>query len=615
MAQPDDPSALPAPELPREPRRSRGRPLLASPLARARGSAAAAFARRRFGPKARVALGRRLIAPLVLAVVPLYWVIDATQRATLTTLGRDQGIFQYIAWAVGEGDVDYRDVRDVNGPLVHLIHRVMLALGGADEHRFRVLDLTATGLSFAVVGALLPGIVARRSPTWPERAGWALASWVVLSGQYALHTHWNQAQRESFCGWFLLPSLALQIARPAEDARAASRRVVAVAALSTVTWFAKPNFVFFTVAQLAVLLIDRATLLSVGARVRSFVIGGALGALVPLLYLLRYGDLLAFLEITLRDVPRVYRFMWFRSAPEILGDAGPLDAATTALAASATLAALVASGALPRRVLALALAPIAAVLGAVAQHKGFGYHFHPVTATTHMAFMVIAVMLWERFRDAPRAEPLGRWIAIGAVAGYALTVACAMKKSPHLRHAWLLAGGETAERRSQREWFDAFKTHDFFPWELRESARFLAEHTRPDARVQTYGMDPYLLFLARRRSATPYIYAYDLNASAALEGGWSNEPTWAEREHILARRDAHEADMLARLREAPPEAFVFHDKSPLMSQPDAWRDFNDCCAQTAQWVGERYQRARSFGPIHVWLRSDLPAPVGPPPAP
>src|SRR5262249_54071039 len=65
---------------------------------------------------------RRLLAPLLLVVVPFYWVVDATQRATLTTIGRDQGIFHYIAWAVRAGDVDYRDVRDVNGPLVHLIH-------------------------------------------------------------------------------------------------------------------------------------------------------------------------------------------------------------------------------------------------------------------------------------------------------------------------------------------------------------------------------------------------------------------------------------------------------------------------------------------------------------
>ncbi|MBN9160709.1 MAG: hypothetical protein BGO98_00010 [Myxococcales bacterium 68-20] len=561
-------------------------------------------------PRSRFDRTRRLVAPLVLALVPLYWIVDATHRARLTTIGRDQGIFQYIAWAVRMGDVDYRDVRDVNGPLIHLIHMVMLALGGGDEHRFHVLDLIATGVSFAIVGALLPGIVSKRPPKWIERAGWALAAWVVLSGQYALFLYWNQAQRESFCDWFLLPSIALQIARPNERATQASssRRIVAVAALSTITWFGKSSFVFFTVMQLAVILIDDKLLLSRRARLKSFVLGGLLGAVIPLLYLLRYGDILAYLEITLRDVPRVYRYIWARSAPEIFGDDGPLGTASLGLTASAVLCSLVALRALPRRFLALALAPLAGLVSVVVQHKGFGYHFHPVTASTHMAFMVVVAMLWERFRDTPRHRQLGRWVALGVTAAYALTIASTMRASPHTRNVWILAGGETPEKREKREFFDSFKTHDFFPWELRQGARYLTDTLPENARVQVYGMDPYILFLARRRSATPYIYAYDLNADAALEGGWSNRPTWLESEHIRAWRAAHEQDMLARLKADPPEAFVFIDRAPLITWQDAWEDFKHCCKESSVWVATHYHAARSFGEVHVWLRDDLPIP-------
>src|SRR4051794_1772950 len=60
------------------------------------------------GAKTQVDLVRRVLAPALLALVPLFWVADATHRSSLTTLGRDQGIFQYIAWAVAHGDVDYR---------------------------------------------------------------------------------------------------------------------------------------------------------------------------------------------------------------------------------------------------------------------------------------------------------------------------------------------------------------------------------------------------------------------------------------------------------------------------------------------------------------------------
>jgi hypothetical protein len=556
--------------------------------------------------KAPVALARRILAPLAIALVPLFWVIDATNRASLATLGRDQGIFQYVAWAVGEGDVDYRDVRDVNGPLTHLLHRLMLALGGADEHRFHVLDLAATGIAFAVVGACLPGLVSRRSPTRLERAAWASAAWVVLSAQYHLYTYWNQAQRESFCDWFLLPSLALQAAFPARDGARAARRVAVVAALSVVTWFGKPTFAAFTVMQLAVLLVDREVPLARRERLRAFAAGGALGAALPLAYLFAHGDAMAFLRITLLDVPRVYRFMWANTAAQMLGQDFAVEATAAGIAAAVVLLALALLRELPRRALVLAFAPLCAVANVLAQGKGFSYHFHPLTASTHLAWLAVVVMLSERFRVVPRKRPLGRYVALAAAAALGLHVASSLRASPHLRDEWILSGGETADKRASPAYFARFRTGDYYPWELRQVAAYLREVTPATARVQTYGMDPYLLFLAERRSATPYIYAYDLNASAALEGGFHNEPTEAQAAIIRATRDAHERDLLARLAAAPPEAFVFVDGAPLTERPAAWDDFGAWCAETAAWVRERYALARSFGGvIHVWLRRDL----------
>ena len=558
------------------------------------------------GPKARVDLVRRLLAPLLLALVPLFWVADATHRSSLTTLGRDQGIFQYIAWAVQGGAVDYRDVRDVNGPLVHMIHSFFLSHGGADEHRFHVLELWATGVSFAFVGACIPGLVAKTKPKWSERAAWAAAAWVVLSAQYALFLYWNQAQRESFCDWFLLPSLALQVARPAKTARYASLRIIAIAALSTITWFGKPSFVIFTVMQLGALLVDREVVLKFWQKVGRFVLGGALGAAIPIGWLLVYGDIRAFARITFIDVPQIYRFIWAKSPEEIFGEEGPLMVAAAGVAATALLLGLIATRELPRRVLPVALAPLCGILNVALQHKGFGYHFHPLNASTHIGFLLVVAMLSERFRGTPRKRSLGRLAALVVTIAYALEVTASMKHSPHTRNVWILAGGETPERRSREEYFQSFKTHDYFPWEMRQAARYLQQKTKPDARVQIYGMDPYLLFLAQRRSATQYIYAYDLNNDAALEGGWSNRPTEGELFRIRLGRDNHEKDMLAQLRAAPPEAFVFMDKAPLTSYPDAWEDFRYCCAESARWVASHYHPAKSFNEMHIWLRDDMP---------
>lgn len=562
-------------------------------------------------PKAQVDLVRRVLAPVLLALVPLFWVADATHRSSLTTLGRDQGIFQYIAWAVRHGDVDYRDVRDVNGPLTHLIHGVFLVLGGGDEHRFHVLELWATAVSFALVGACIPGLVTKRRPVWSERAAWAAAAGVVLMGQYQLYLYWNQAQRESFCDWFLLPSLALQMARPARTARGAGWRVTAIAALSTITWFGKPSFALFTAMQLGVLFVDRDMLIGVKAKLGRFVLGALIGASIPLAYLLIYGDVMAFARITFVDVPQIYRFIWAKSAQEIFGEEGPLMVAAAGVAASALLIGLIATRELPKRVLVIALMPLCAIVNVAVQHKGFGYHFHPLTASTHIAFLLVVAMLWERYRAVPRRTPLGRIAAVFMAVAYALEVTASMKGSPHIRNVWILAGGETPERRAKEEYFNTFKSYDFFPWELRQAAAYLRERTQPDARVQMYSMDPYLLFLAERKSATPYIYAYDLNDDAALEGGWSNRPTELDILHIKTGRDAHEKDMLERLRAKPPEAFVFINHAPLVSYPDAWEDFQHTCEESAKWVAVTYRHAKAFGDVHVWLRNDLaPADAG-----
>ncbi|MCL2779520.1 MAG: hypothetical protein FWD73_16130 [Polyangiaceae bacterium] len=543
-----------------------------------------------------------LVAPLIIALVPLFWVVDATARSSLTTLGRDQGIFQYVAWAVGNGEVDYRDVRDVNGPLIHLVHFVMLRLGGSDEHRFHVMDLWMTGVTFAFTGACIPGIL-RRNVSAALRAAWAAAAWVVLSAQYQLYTYWNQAQRESFCDWFLLPSLGLSILHAAKTKRLEALRLVAIAALSTVTWFGKPTFVLFTMVQVCVLLFDRQSALCVRTRALMLLVGGALGSVVPLAYLLRYGNAGAFLRISLVDVPNVYRFIWAKSAREILGESGPLQTTTAGLACAALLFALIVMRELPSRFFVLPLAILAGIGNVLAQHKGFDYHFHPLTALTALGWLVIVAMLSERFVHA--SAKLHRYVVLGAAAALAFEVASSMQASPQMRNVWILAGGETAKNRADPEYFATFRTNDFFPREMRQAARYLAEQTPFSARIQIYGMDPYLLFLARRKSATPYIYAYDLNADAALDGGWQNEPTAEQAMVIKLARDDHENDMLARLEARPPAAFVFIDASPLITYPDAMEDFWYCCAKTAEWVLANYQLAQSFGEFHIWMKNEL----------
>jgi hypothetical protein len=548
---------------------------------------------------------RSLLVPLAIALPPLFWVLSATDRASRTPLGRDQGIFQYIGWALSQGQVDYRDVRDVNGPLTHLVHRAFLALGGADDHRFRALDLAVTGVTFALAGACLPGL-ARRRPDGLERAGWAIAGWVVLSGQYLLYGYWDLAQRESFFDWFLLPAIGLQLVAqsPWTPAPRQARLLAAAGALGVVPWFGKPTFALFTFVQLATIAADRLALPRRRA-LGAFAAGGAAAGLAMLALLFAWGDAGAFLHVQLADVPALYRFLWPRAAPDILSNPWAATQAIFAVSGAVVILALVAVGEMPRRALTLALVPLVAVVNVLVQAKGFPYHYHPVTAGVHLQWLALAAWFGERARVAQRRWALVRLAPLAAALLVAFRVATAMEDSPHVRATWLLWSGGTAEGRSTREYFAHFPETDFFPFEMRQAAAFLRDHTRETDRVQTYGMDPYVLFLARRLSATPYIYAYDLDVDAALAGGTGGMPNDAQAERIRAIGREHEADLLARLQAKPPAAFVFFDQSPLISDYDAREDFAAHCPDAASWFEPRYREVARFGHDHVWLRADV----------
>jgi hypothetical protein len=583
-------------------------------------SASAASRRKRIARAAHRAM-RAVALPLILALPPLFWIIDATHRASLTTLGRDQGIFQYVGWALRHGDVDYRDVRDVNGPLTHIVHMIFLALGSADEHRFRSLDLLVTGLTFGLVGACLPGIARRGRVPLVERAAWGFAGWVILSGQHLLYLYWDLAQRETFANWFMLSSVALQLVAQRQLASAPKEKdkslfasikraplLLVVGALSAIPWFGKPTYALFTLVQVLALVLDDEICIPRAKALVVLTIGGLVGAATQIGFLLVYGDIGAFLQIYLVDVPTMYRFILPRTPQEILSLHWAAAIAAMSLGTSLVMLGLIWDRQMPRRAIAVALCPLVGIVGVLAQAKGFPYHFHPVSAALHLQWLLLVAWAWDRYRLAPRSRMFARLIPFLAGGLLTVKIAAGMDASPHIQAIWILGKAGDAESRASHDYFVYFRDRDFFPWEMRQTAAYLKEHTKPADRVQTYGMDPYVLFLAERRSATPYIYAYDLNADAALGGSWMPDgvrPNQAQAAKIRALRDAHEADMFARLQKEPPAAFVFFDKAPLISADDAFADFTEHCPPSAAWVGEHYKETAAFGEDHVWLRNDL----------
>lgn len=547
-----------------------------------------------------------LVAALLVALPGLFWVTLAERAASLSAFGRDQGIFQFFGWAVRQGDLLYRDIRDVNGPLTTFVHAVFQLLGGEDEHRFRILDLAVTGAVFALVGACLPGIFAKGVGARhgaKERVAFALSAWVVLSAQYLSHTFWHITQRETFAAWFLLASLATQLLGSSEK-RHAWGLVCASGAFAAFTWFGKPTFVLFFPAQLLALFLDDEISLGRARRFVAHGVGAAFGSLLMGALLAVFGDLSAFVRIVLFEAPVLYRYIWARAVGELFEPTYVRVDVALSLVGGGGLVALVALQKASRRALVIALLPLGAIANLVVQRKGFPYHYQPLGMAAGLVWL--ALIAWASERAAGTDRIWARASALGLAGAVGLGAAWQASMSPHVALApRLLSIAATSEGRASEEYFQTFRLSDYYPWDMRLAAHYVKTHTPNDARIQVYGMDPYFFFLARRLSATPYVYAYDLNVSAALAGGTGARPDEAARQRILAMQREHERDMLERLRTKPPGAFVVIDYAPMTTYwDDGLRDFEVSCPDAAAWMEEHYTEAATFGVVHVFLPNE-----------
>jgi hypothetical protein len=547
------------------------------------------------------------VAALLVIVPGFYFIVQATYSASYSPFGRDQGIFQYFAWAVRQGDVLYRDIRDVNGPLTTLVHLVFQLLGGEDEHRFRVLDLLVTGSVFGLLGAILPSI--RRTsddkPFASERIAWAAAAWVLGSASYLSHLYWDITQRETFACWFLLLSVAAQIAVASPRFRATNARLAFLltalaGALSITTWFGKPTFVFFFPGQILALLWDDEASLPRRKRLVAFFLGAVLGTLLNLGFIAMIGDIRAFVRIAIFDAPVLYRYIWARTIPELFAEGFSRWETGLALVGCGLVVSLILLRQMPRRALAVALLPLGALASLIAQRKGFMYHYQPLELTSRFVWLMLLVWLSERFpavsiRQSAPAIALALMMGLGA--------AWQGRSSPHTAAALAIwQHVHSSPERETENYFALWPEPHFYPWEMRQAAKYVREHTRPDERIVVYSMDPYFWFLARRLSSTPYVYAYDLNVGAALAGGTGARPDAAARQKIVDMQQAHAQDLEAKMKERSPGAFVFIEHAPMTSYwDDGPRDFATWCPDAAEWMNERYREAIRFGVVRVFL--------------
>ena len=227
---------------------------------------------------------------------PLFWVADATHRAiahhasaaTRASSSTSRG-------RCASGDVDYRDVRDVNGPLIASHPLAAHRSGGARRASLPRARPLVDRHHVRDRGRVLPGLVAEQRPDVARaRAGRPRRGSCSPRSTRSTSTGTRRSARASAIGSSCRASRSRSL-RPAKTKRGAvvadrvHRRVS-----RSITWFGKPSFALFTPSQLGVLLLgSRSGALRRQELVR-FAMGGAIGALVPLAYLLRYGDARAF---------------------------------------------------------------------------------------------------------------------------------------------------------------------------------------------------------------------------------------------------------------------------------------------------------------------------------
>jgi hypothetical protein len=482
----------------------------------------------------------------------------------------------------------------------------IMAVGGADEHVFRSVDVAVSSVVFFGVGAVLPGIAARPSdppPGWALRVTWGLAGWAALGAQYVVFGWWDTSQRESFYDLFLLTSIALQLIASRPVATHFDRRIVwaIVGALSASTWFGKPTCVVFTLLQVGVTVVDRQDPTRLQKRLGALGLGAAVATAAMLTFIAAYGDLAGFFRIVLLESPRLYRPIWAKSIADCYTAWGNAPKLNYGLATAAGVLALAATRRLPARFYVVATLLVGGLVVFFAQGKAFPYHMHPVTAGTRLVWLAALAAATERWASAARAWRRAIPVACAAAIGWQCLEDARL--SSYAKSEWNVAGATAAGRRTE-EYVRQFPWEDFFAWDIRQAAAFLDATTEETDRVQLYGMDPYVLFLARRLSASPYVYSFELNVDASLAGGSGGHPDAADRAWMESIARGHAEEMQAALERQPPAAFVIIDRIPFTYPQDSEVDLAQHCPATWEWMRARYRRATRFGGIRVWLRND-----------
>jgi hypothetical protein len=350
-------------------------------------------------------------------------------------------------------------------------------------------------------------------------------------------------------------------------------------------WGKQTAGIYLVLAAITCLVLPAAPNQGRAWRLRWFAIGALASVAFILVFVASVGSLRGMWLWYFRYNLEYYRFHGIRKKVDILAETLGRDGYVNAAIVLASGLAAIGARALPLRALAFAIAPALEVASAVAQLRGWRYHYIPADFCTATFFLLALSYAWGVEGSDERRAGLPR---IAAVGGFAFVAWWSMTNLTD--SGWMKEGESHETDRSALDPMDAGK--------------IIEEHTYPGDRVYHFGDDPAVLFFAKRRQATPYEVAWmlDLMRHVPLDGDL--KITDAQKAQVLALQDQFEKDDCARVLHDPPPAFAFHDNATNYSGSVADVVYG-YCPDLRPIIEKRYHHMTS-GPYQLYFRDDRP---------
>lgn len=407
----------------------------------------------------------------------------------VTPMGRDQGIFAWMAEGLLQGKQLYRDVWDIKGPLVALLYAGVFKVWGVSALALRFFDQI-------LFVAALAALVWRRG-----LAGWGSAFFFLL---LVNPDWWRSGQPDLWAADFFILALALG------EKKCAKAGLVAGFLLGLTIWI-KPLYLLLAVPY-GVRLLWRA-LRGDWTQDRQF-LAAALGLLLPTLALMIFlserallSEMLATL-VTFNLSVHALVGSGLSYMPPLTSALIPLSSWADPLGWSAyTIAALALLGLSRCGWYGAALLLVSWACISVQRHFAY-YHYFPFFA----ALAWVAGEGLSRLVDGRRFALLAVTLIILLQTPFMLLLA---------KNALPFWQGQTIEAEARPEGFSYAQT--------KEAADQVAELTTPDDTVYLWGFDALIFVLSNRESASRYGFNYAVRL----------DPTGARKAEVMGQLERH----------------------------------------------------------------------------